>query len=120
FCAAFATANDALAAAIDAQRAVFAESWGEIGRLYVRMAVHVGTADERDGDYFGPTLNRVARLLAAGHGGQALLSMAAYELVRDTLPDGAGLRDLGERRLRDLQRPERVYQVTLPTLPSEF
>ena len=66
FCAAFSRAPDALAAALDAQRRLQAEPWGEIGPLRVRMALHTGAAEERDGDYFGPPLNRVARLLAAG------------------------------------------------------
>ena len=84
------------------------------------MALHTGVAQERDDDYFGPPLNRVARLLAAGHGGQVLLSLATAELVRDTLPRGTGLRDLGEHRLKDLRRAERVFQLVAPGLPSEF
>ena len=91
FHAAFARAPDAVAAALDAQRRLQAEPWGEIGPLRVRMALHTGAAEERDGDYFGPPLNRAARLLSAGHGGQVLLSQATHELVRDTLPDGATL-----------------------------
>ena len=86
----------------------------------MRMALHTGAAEERDGDYFGPPVNRVARLLSAAHGGQVLLSLAAQELVRDQLPAGSSLRDLGEHRLKDLFRPERVYQLTAPGLPSEF
>ena len=70
-----------------------------------------GTAEERDGDYFGPTLNRVARLQAAGHGGQTLLSLATMELVRDQLPSGVSLLDLGERRLKDLIRSEHIFQI---------
>jgi class 3 adenylate cyclase len=84
------------------------------------MALHTGAAEERDGDYFGPSLNRVARLLSAGHGGQVLLSLATHELVRDELPEETGLRDLGERRLKDLSRPERVFQITSSSLPIEF
>ena len=84
------------------------------------MALHAGAAEERDGDYFGPPVNRVARLLSAGHGGQVLLSHAAKELTRDDLPDGASLRDLGERRLKDLFRPERVFQLISPELPTSF
>src|ERR687898_1231223 len=84
------------------------------------MALHTGTAEERDGDYFGPTINRVARLLSAGHGGQILLSLTTQELVRDQLPVGAGLRDLGVRRLKDLFGPERVFQLTAPDLPASF
>jgi predicted ATPase len=84
------------------------------------MALHTGTAEEWDGDYFGPPVNRVARLLSAGHGGQTLLSLSTYELVRDHLPTGVELRDMGERRLKDLIRPERVFQVVAADLPSEF
>jgi predicted ATPase/class 3 adenylate cyclase len=121
FCAAFLTAQDALGAALTAQRVLFSEEWSEeIVSLKVRMALHAGAADERDGDYFGPPLNRVARLLSAGHGGQVLLSLAVEELVRDQLPEEATLRDLGERRLKDLFRPERVFQLIASDLPSEF
>src|SRR5215203_3125846 len=120
FHATFSTAPDALEAALEAQRALLREEWAESGPLRVRMALHTGTAEERDGDYFGPSLNRVARLLSAGHGGQVLLSLATQELVRDELPEETGLRDLGERRLKDLSRPERVFQITAADLPSEF
>src|SRR5215207_9086915 len=121
FCAAFATALDALESALAAQRAVLSERWGEeIDALRARMALHTGTADERNGDYFGPAVNRVARLLSAGHGGQVLLSLATQELVRDQLPTGTWLRDLGERRLKDLSRPERIFQLAAPDLPPEF
>ncbi|MBI1800387.1 MAG: adenylate/guanylate cyclase domain-containing protein, partial [Chloroflexi bacterium] len=117
--AAFATALAALAACLAAQRAVLTESWGETP-IRVRMGMHTGTAEERDGDYFGPALNRAARLMAAGHGGQILLSLATQELVRDSLPPQVALRDLGERRLKDLIRPERVFQVLAPDLPQDF
>jgi predicted ATPase/class 3 adenylate cyclase len=121
FCAAFSTAPDALEAALEAQRALFSEEWSEeIGSLRVRMALHTGAAEERGGDFFGSPLNRVARLLSAGHGGQMLLSLATQELVRDQLPEETRLRDSGERRLKDLFRPERVFQLIAPNLPSEF
>ncbi len=120
FCAAFTAAADALEAALGAQRALFDEDWGKTGPLRVRIALHTGAAEERRGDYFGPSVNRVARLLSAGHGGQVLLSLATQELVRDELPTGTVLRDLGERRLKDLFRPERVFQLTSPDLPSSF
>ncbi len=119
-CAAFATAPDAVAAALAGQQAVQAEAWGEVGPLRVRMALHTGAVEVCDGDYVGACLNRVARLLAAGHGGQVLLSGAVQELVRNQLPPGAGLRELGEHRLRDLVEPERVYQVLHPDLPADF
>jgi class 3 adenylate cyclase len=84
------------------------------------MALHTGAAQERDGDYFGPLVNRVARLLSAAHGGQVLLLVPTQELVRDQLPGRTTLRDLGEHRLKDLFRLERVYQLLAPELPSEF
>jgi predicted ATPase/class 3 adenylate cyclase len=120
FCVAFSSASHALEAALAAQRALLSEEWEKIGPLRVRMALHTGSADERGGDYFGPPVNRVARLLSAGHGGQILLSSATKELVRDTLPEGARLRDLGERRLKDLFRPERVFQLLSPDLPTSY
>ena len=89
FCAAFAGASDALAAAAHAQHALQSAAWAETGPIRVRMALHTGTAEERGGDYFGPPLNRVARLLAVAHGGQVLLSSATEERVRATLPAAA-------------------------------
>jgi Adenylate and Guanylate cyclase catalytic domain len=120
FCCAFASAPDAVDAALAAQRALVEEPWGETGPLRVRMAIHTGVAEERGGDYFGPPLNRVARLLSAAHGGQVLLSLSAQELARDGLAEGVRLEDLGERRLKDLFRSERVFQLTAPRLPTEF
>src|SRR5215210_362725 len=120
FHATFSAAPDALQAALEAQRALLREAWGPTGPLRVRMALHTGVAEERDEDYFGPSLNRVARLLSAGHGGQILLSLATREAVGDGLPDESGLRDLGERRLKDLSSPEHVFQITAPGLRSEF
>jgi class 3 adenylate cyclase len=119
-CAAFETAQDGLAAAIAGQIALAAERWPLPSPILVRMALHTGEAEERDADYFGPALNRVARQLSIGHGGQTLLSLVTAELVRDALPDGVTLRAMGERRLKDLYRPEPVYQVLHPRLPSEF
>jgi predicted ATPase/class 3 adenylate cyclase len=119
-CATFSSTPKALEAALLAQRAIFEEPWDEECKIRVRMALHTGVAEERDGDYFGPPVNRVARLLSAAHGGQVLLSLAAQELARDDLPQGARLEDLGERRLKDLFRPERVFQLTAPGLPEEF
>jgi predicted ATPase/class 3 adenylate cyclase len=120
FCAAFPTAPEALEAALESQRGLVSSEGEQIGPLRVRMALHTGAAEERDGDYFGPPVNRVARLLSAAHGGQVLLSLATQELVRDASPVDARLEDLGERRLKDLFRPERVFQITTPDLPSEF
>src|SRR5262245_19735505 len=100
-CTAFWRAPDALAAAYAAQHALHTEDWMALGLppLLVRMALHTGAADPRNSDYVGPSLNRVARILAASHGGQILLSHTTRELVADALPDGAALRDLGTYQL---------------------
>ncbi len=120
FCVAFAEADDALRAALAIQQAVGVESWTVEGGIRVRMTLHTGTAEERDGDYFGPTLNRVARLLSAGHGGQTLLSLATEQLVSFNLPDGVELIDLGQQYLKDLSRPEHVFQLAGPGLGRDF
>ncbi len=120
FCAAFATAPDALNAALMAQLTLCAEVWPDALILRVRMALHTGAAELRDKDYFGQPLNRVARLLNAGHGGQTLLSDVAHDLTRDTLPPDVTLRALGEHRLRDLGRAEPVFQLLHPGLPDTF
>jgi predicted ATPase/class 3 adenylate cyclase len=120
FCAVFATAPDALEAALEAQRILLAQEWRTMDPLRVRMALHAGTANRRGGDYFGPSLNRVARLVSAAHGGQVLLSIAVYGLLGDRIPEHVELRDLGERRLKDLFQPERVFHLLAPGLPSTF
>src|SRR5215217_6826665 len=121
FCCAFPTAPDALEAALVAQRELFAQEWDEeIVTLRVRMALHTGAAEERDGDYFGPPLNRVARLLSAAYGGQVLLSLTTQELVRDQLPPDVQLWDLGEHRLKDLGRPEHIFQLATSGLTADF
>jgi predicted ATPase/class 3 adenylate cyclase len=120
--AAFPTALDAVLAAVAAQRALVAEDWGALGPVRVRMAIHTGAATPHDGDYLSPALNRLARLLAAGAGGQILLTEATRQLVRDLSPAGMPLQlvDLGEHRLRDLRESEHVFQLAAPGLPSEF
>lgn len=120
FCAAFDTAQNALAAALEVQRNLHAMTWEGIEELKVRMAIHTGAAEHRDGDYFGPTLNRVSRILATAHGGQVLLSLPTQELVRDLLPEGVQLLHLGEHRLRDLARPEHIFQQVAHGLPAQF
>jgi predicted ATPase/class 3 adenylate cyclase len=120
FCVAFWRPTDAVAATLAVQAALAAEDFSAVDGLRVRAAVHTGTADERDGDYFGPAVNRVARLLAIGHGGQVLVSGVATDLVQAALPSQATLRDLGEHRLRDLARPERVHQLLAPGLVADF
>ena len=116
----FDTAPDALSAAIDAQKGLGAEPWGTIGSLRVRMGIHTGESEQRDGDYFGPTMNRTARIMAAGHGGQVLFSGMAARLVDGRLPHGATLRDLGIHRLKDLTQPEHLYQLVHDELESQF
>lgn len=120
FQVAFSTAPDALMAAIDAQHALQSEGWGEIGDLKVRMALHACVTEERDDDYLGPDLNRIARIMSVGHGGQVLLSHTAYELVQHHLPEEVMLYDLGEHFLKDLIRPEHIYQLIAPGLSSSF
>jgi class 3 adenylate cyclase len=120
FCAAFHTASDALAAALAAQRAIHTERWPQSAKLRVRMALHTGAVEVRDHDYFGPPLNRVARLLAAGHGGQTLLSESTHDLCRDHLPPLVTAKALGEHGLKDLARRESVFQLCHPELPLSF
>lgn len=122
-CAVFDTPLDGAQAAVDAQRALFAAPWAEIGLaqpLTVRMALQAGEADERDGDFTGLVLNRISRLLRAGHGGQVLVAPSvAGELPQGALP-GVGLRDFGERRLRDVPGANRIYQLEIEGLPISF
>jgi len=118
--AVFGAPIDAVASGVAAQRALLAEPWPETCAIRVRMGIHTGDAESRGGDYFGPAVNRTARIMSAGHGSQILLSGATAELVDASLPDGATLRDLGEHRLKDLGRPARMYQLGDPALPTEF
>jgi predicted ATPase/DNA-binding SARP family transcriptional activator len=118
--AVFSGAGDGVSAALALQRALWAERWPEGIALRVRMALHTGDAVAQDGDYLGAAVNRCARLRAAAHGGQVLLSRATQELVADHFPEGVSLRDLGECRLKDLVRPERVFQLQHAELPGDF
>jgi predicted ATPase/class 3 adenylate cyclase/DNA-binding CsgD family transcriptional regulator len=118
--AVFADPVAALSSAVAIQRAAGGEPWPSSLPIRVCMALHSGACAERDGDYFGPVVNRAARLLDVGHGGQVLVTAAAYALVAGRLPGGIGLRDLGEQRLRDLGRAERVFQVTGSGLAEGF
>ena len=120
FCAAFPTAPQAVSAAIDAQRSLAKEDFSSIGGLLVRMGLHTGYADERNADYFGPAVNRVARLMSIGHGGQVLLSGSTRELAHSDLPTGVSLIDLGSHRLKDLTEPEEVWQLKIEDIPAEF
>lgn len=119
--AVFAHAEESVTATLACQQALTKESWDELPNpLRVRMALHTGESEIRDGDYFGTTVNRTARLMSIASGGQILVSSATAELVRDQLPPGAALQDLGEHRLRDIARPQRVYQLIGPDLPTGF
>jgi predicted ATPase/class 3 adenylate cyclase len=118
--AAFATASAATSAAVAAQRALQLESWDAVGDLRVRIGLHTGAAEVRDGDYYGTAVNRAARLMAIAHGGQIVCSRATADLVRDDLGPDVTLLDLGEHRLRDLESAEQVHQVTDAELRAEF
>jgi predicted ATPase/class 3 adenylate cyclase/DNA-binding CsgD family transcriptional regulator/tetratricopeptide (TPR) repeat protein len=120
FRAAFADPAAALASAVALQRAAGAERWPSGSPMRVRVVLHAGACVERDGGYVGPVVNRADRLLAIGHGGQVLVSGAAHELLAGCLPGGIGFRDLGEHRLKDLGRAERVFQVIGPGLAERF
>jgi predicted ATPase/class 3 adenylate cyclase len=116
----FSSVAGAVSACVTAQRGLMEEPWGETGALRVRMGLHSGEAETRVGDYFGPTVIRAARIMAVGHGGQVLLSAATAALVMDQLPADVTLRDLGEHRLKDLGRPEHVFQLVHPSLVDDF
>ena len=130
--AVFAGAADALAACLAAQRALQAREDGASNpepaasdartpiALPVRMGLHTGVAELREGDYFGAVLNRAARIMSAAHGGQVLLSAATAELVRGHLPEGVTLREMGEHRLKGLLNPERLLQIVASDLRDDF
>lgn len=118
--AAFPDPRGAVIAALAIQRELGAADPPDGVPIRARCGLHAGPAEERDGDYFGPTVNRTARLMAAAHGGQVLLSGSMAELTRDRLPDGATLLDLGQARLKDLARAEHVHQLLHPDLARDF
>ena len=120
FCVSFESAGSAVLAALAAQETLASERWPERTPIRVRMAVHTGLAEVRDNDYFGQTLNRVARILSAGHGGQTLLSQAAVDAASEWLSGDVALLDLGKHRLKDLGRAETLYQVSRKGLPTDF
>lgn len=115
----FACETDAVLAAIALQRAFAAERWGTSTPIRVRMAIHTGRVQLRDGDYYGPTVNRCARLRALAKGGQVLLSGVTAQLTQGLLPEGGTLLDLGTHQLKDLVTPERVWQLTHPSMESK-
>lgn len=126
FCAAFATVPSAISAAVTAQRKLYQEQWDLPFAIRVRMGIHTGEAERTSnhaltGGYASnQTLIRVARILSAGHGGQVLLSLATKELLKDSLPANTELRDMGEHHLKNLVRPEHIFQLIVKGLPSDF
>ena len=118
--AAFGEAGAAVAAAVAAQRSLQAHAWPEDATIRVRMGVHSGEAHRAGDDYGGIEVSRAARVAAVGHGGQIVLSGPTYELTADDLPAGTTARDLGLFVLKDVPRPERLYQLDVPGLPAEF
>ena len=118
--AAFARPTDAAGAALAGQVALHREAWGEVGALRARMGVHLGEVERREGRYVGAPLQRCARLLATAHGGQVLLSGVTAALVREALPEGAGLHDLSGHRLNDAATPEPLFQLVHRDHPAAF
>jgi predicted ATPase/class 3 adenylate cyclase len=118
---AFPTAPAAITAALTAQRALLAEPWpDELGPLRACMAIHVGEAEPRGGDYLAAPLNRLSRVLGMARGGQIVITEAVEHLAQDGLPLGGSLRELGEMRLRDIKRAERVFVLVHPDLPRDI
>jgi len=120
FFVAFRRAKDAVAAATDAQRDLVAHAWPDGAEVKVRMGLHTGEPKVGEQRYVGLGVHKAARVGAAGHGGQVLLSRTTRELVEDELPTGVTIRDLGERRLKDIDRPERLSQLVIEGLRDEF
>ncbi len=120
FCAAFWTIGDAVESAVEIQRRLGREDFAAVAGLAVRISIGAGEADERSGDYFGPAVNRTARLLSAGSGGQILLAGFAADLALAASSSGISLRNLGTLQLRGLREPEQVYQAIATGLRSDF
>jgi class 3 adenylate cyclase len=120
FAAVFTRAGDALASAVELQRALAIEAWPGSTRLSVRVGLHTGEAIERDGDYFGPSVNRAARLMSAGHGGQTLCSETTHGVLLGQVPLDVQLDDLGRVRLKGFATPERVFGVVASGLQPKF
>ncbi len=120
FLVAFARAADAVAAAAAAQRAIAAHAWPEGGAVRVRIGLHTGEPARTESGYVGIDLTHGARLMAAGHGGQVLLSQTTRMLAGSQLPDGVALRALGEHRLRDIAQPQPIWQLVMAGLPADF
>jgi class 3 adenylate cyclase len=120
FFAVFPRATQAVAAAVAIQRALAAAAWPESGAVRLRIGMHTGEPIRTAAGYTGLDVIRGARIRDAGHGGQVLLSKSTAALVEDALLDGLSLRDLGAYRLKNLPRPERIFQLIIPDLPADF
>ena len=120
FLFAFPRADEAAAAAIDGQRALVAQKWPAGSSLRVRMGIHTAEPTVSEEGYYGLGVHRAARIMAAAHGGQVLVSLAASSVLEDAELEGATLHDLGEHWLKDLDRPERIYQLSVAGLKSAF
>jgi class 3 adenylate cyclase len=120
FCASFDSPQQAVTAALESQRGLARIDWDTDSPIKVRIGVHTGTAQIRGDDYFGPTLNRTARIMSVGHGGQILLSSSTQRLLIDELPDGVELLSLGVHALKDLDRSEEIFQVVAGDLATGF
>ena len=120
FFVAFPTAGGAVSTAVNAQRQLAAHAWPEAAAIRIRIGLHTGEASLAGSDYVGIDVHRAARIASAGHGGQVLLSDTTRALVESSLPEGVTTRDLGQRRLKDLSRPERIHQLVIEGLPSDF
>src|ERR1700694_3227639 len=116
----FASAADAMQAVVLAQQALDAHAWSGDTRVRVRMGLHSGEGRIIAADYVGLDVHRAARIAACGHGGQVIISDTVQALVQEALPMGVSIRDLGEHRLKDLPRPEHLYQLDIDGLPTEF
>jgi class 3 adenylate cyclase len=120
FFVAFRTAADGVAAAVDAQRELAAHRWPEGAEVKVRMGLHTGEPKVGAERYVGVGVHKAARIGAASHGGQVLLSSTTKQLAEEELPAGVSIRDLGDRRFKDLERPERIFQLEIAGLESKF
>src|SRR5712691_1513772 len=116
----FERAADAVLSAIDAQQALFHAGWPEGEVVRVRMGIHTGEPQPAEEGYVGLDVHRAARIMSIAHGGQVLLSQTTRDLVASELPDGVNLRDLGECRLKDIAGLNRLFQLVVPGLPSDF
>src|SRR5215471_4757101 len=120
FFVAFARASDAISAAVEMQRALFAHAWLDGVAVRARIGLHTGEPQLSSEGYVGLDVQYTTRIMRAGHGGQVLLSQTTCELVKQHLPEGVGLRDLGEHYLRDLHRPSHLYQLVITGFPADF